>query len=392
MRLSMNRRNEASRAERRTDYRFKILYAVGIILVVSGHCYGGSISLFKEFFPPYLFHLALFAFSSGYFYKSESEEAVGAYIVKKLKRLIVPYYAWNLVYALLANILKFAGFTMGSSITLFNFFIMPITNGHQFIYNLAGWFVFPLFFIECANVILRRIIWFYKGHLKEPFFFTAYFLLGVLGILLANAGYRNGFWLALVRSLYLLPFFGMGIFYKRVLEKYDTISNIVYFSVVLFSQLLIIFLIGRVPAYTPSWCHDFVDGPIVPFLSGYLAIAFWLRISRILEPAIGNSKIINLISDNTYAIMMHHLMAFMVVKTMFGIIAKTTPFFSDFGYLAYKTNIWYYYRPNYVDQFLLLYVVAGIALPIIFQIIWNSIKQKLKNQYQNIAHQKMLGK
>lgn len=77
------------------DYRFKILYAIGIIFVVIGHCGGGGINILSDWFPPYAFHLQLFAFASGYFYKSSSEEYIGKYILKKIKTLLVPLYCWN---------------------------------------------------------------------------------------------------------------------------------------------------------------------------------------------------------------------------------------------------------------------------------------------------------
>lgn len=70
------------------DYRFKILYAIGIIFVVIGHCGGGGINILSDWFPPYAFHLQLFAFASGYFYKSSSEEYIGKYILKKLKHYL----------------------------------------------------------------------------------------------------------------------------------------------------------------------------------------------------------------------------------------------------------------------------------------------------------------
>lgn len=57
--------------EDQIDYRFKILYAVGMIMVVSGHAYGGGISIISDWFPYGGLHLALFVFCSGYFYKSK---------------------------------------------------------------------------------------------------------------------------------------------------------------------------------------------------------------------------------------------------------------------------------------------------------------------------------
>ena len=73
----------------KNDYRFKLLYAIGMIIVVAGHCGGdGGFSLMYEFFTPYSFHLALFVFCSGYFYKDTSERTVGKYVLKKVKMYI----------------------------------------------------------------------------------------------------------------------------------------------------------------------------------------------------------------------------------------------------------------------------------------------------------------
>ena len=55
--------------KKKIDYRFKILYAVAILMVVAGHCDGGGISLdFAQWFPYEGIHLALFTFCSGYFF------------------------------------------------------------------------------------------------------------------------------------------------------------------------------------------------------------------------------------------------------------------------------------------------------------------------------------
>lgn len=49
------------------NYDFKFLYAIGMILVVAGHCSNGGVSIFYDWFTPYAFHLPLFIFASGYF-------------------------------------------------------------------------------------------------------------------------------------------------------------------------------------------------------------------------------------------------------------------------------------------------------------------------------------
>lgn len=125
------------------DYRFKILYALGMIMVVCGHTYGGGISIADDWFPYAGFHLALFTFASGYFYKQASEDHVKTYIVKKIKALIIPFYIYTITYGIIVQLLKRMGFEIGNDFTLNNVLIMPITNGHQFIYNMGGWFIVP---------------------------------------------------------------------------------------------------------------------------------------------------------------------------------------------------------------------------------------------------------
>ena len=53
---------------------FRILSAIGIILVVAGHL-GYNLFEIGDLFPYYSFHVFIFLFVSGYFYKKEAEES-----------------------------------------------------------------------------------------------------------------------------------------------------------------------------------------------------------------------------------------------------------------------------------------------------------------------------
>ena len=102
---------------RETDYRFKLLYALGMIMIVSGHVPGGgAISIFGNWFPYYGVHLPLFAFCAGYFFKPQSIDNTGNYIKKKVKKLIIPLYIYTVVYGIIVQILKSMGFAMGEDI------------------------------------------------------------------------------------------------------------------------------------------------------------------------------------------------------------------------------------------------------------------------------------
>ena len=125
---------------------FCILSGIAIIMIVAGHV-GYNVLTVGDLFPYYSFHVPLFMFISGYFYKDTEEEHPLAYFKKKVKRLLVPYFIWNVLYGVVAWLLRFIGFGMGENISLWTLFVEPFVSGYQFIYNYAAWFVPVLFVI-----------------------------------------------------------------------------------------------------------------------------------------------------------------------------------------------------------------------------------------------------
>lgn len=98
----------------KTDYNmtFGILSGLAIIMVVAGHL-GYNILTLGDLFPYYSFHVPLFMFISGYFYKETEETHPFGYVVKKARRLLMTYLIWNLVYGLAAWLMRWNGFAMG---------------------------------------------------------------------------------------------------------------------------------------------------------------------------------------------------------------------------------------------------------------------------------------
>ena len=364
------------------DYRFKILYAIGMIMVVASHASGGGITALSDWFPYHGVHLALFMFCSGYFYKSSAEDNVSKYILKKIQVLIVPFYIYNVVYGLIVQFLRTKGFEMGGDFNLQNLTIAPITSGHQFVYNMGGWFLVPLFMVEIYNVLLHKLIKRIYKNTTEWAFGALEIFAGILGNQLACMGYRQNWWLVLVRMLYFAPFYELGILYRSKLETIDKkIPSFWYFAVLFAAQLAIIYHYGKVPSYIPSWCGDFVEGPIMPIVIGVLGIALWLRIANLLEPVIGRSKWINAIADSTYSIMMNQFLGFMIVKTGYALLSKIGSRFSDFDFVSYKTDIWWFYTPKGITQTLIVYVVAGLVFPIFVQKAIDQVKQILSARF-----------
>ena len=302
------------------------------------------------------------------------------YIAKKFLSLIVPVYLWNFFYAIVTNMMGRFGFAMGGGgkITFYKLFVAPINNGHQFSFNVGGWFVVPLFMICVFTVLVRIPFSRVSGAKKEIPMFLIYCSAGVLGVTLSINGYNTGWWLVLDRMLFFMPFYALGTLYNRVLEKHDKLPSAAYFTIVLALQFALIIYIGRLPRYTPSWCNNYIDGPVIPFIAGFLGIAFWLRVSRVLEPSLGKNRLVNLIANNTYSIMIHQLFSFMLVKFAFAALAASTSLCGSFDWEKFKKSTYYLYLPFGQTQARLLYLAAGVMIPVLIGQGVKAAKRKIR--------------
>lgn len=340
---------------------FGILSALAIIMVVAGHI-GYNIMTVGDLFPYYSFHVPLFMFISGYFYKESEEEHPLLYIKKKVRRLLIPYLIWNLVYGLIAWAMRAAGFAMGEKIGLKTLLISPFMHGYQFIYNYAAWFVPVLFVIEimnlCARLILRR---------KEWIMLLGSLIVGMAVVWLAIGGHVWGNYRAPGRILFLFPCFQMGQFYRKKLERHDTLGNLPYFAILIGIQVIINMLCGGRLAFGSVWCSGFACGPVVPYMTIVSGTAFWLRVAKVLTPLLTENKIVRYLGRNTYAVMMHHVAVFMLIKAVIAGVAATTGLCADFDFEQFYTNIDYFYLAAGVEQFKMVYLAAGVVLPLMLQ-------------------------
>lgn len=378
-----------------------ILSALAILMIVAGHA-GYDILTVGGLFPYYSFHVPLFLFISGYFYRTEEEERPLLYLKKKAKRLLLPYFVWNLVYGVIAWALRaFGGFSMGEGISLKTLLLSPFLNGYQFIYNYAAWFVPVLFLIEMMNLCMRLVL--KKLHLNSEWLILIGTLaVGMTVVQFAIEGRVWGLYKTPGRILFLYPSFQMGQFYKKKLEAKDTLSNAPYFAVVLGVQVLLHLCCNGL-AYSSVWCTGFANGPLIPYVTVVTGTAFWLRAAKILSPLCGGGYgmraamqtdaesgltvakpeaegkkdktaaknpaggFLLYLGRNTYAVMMHHVMAFMLVKMVLAVIAANTGYLADFDFVRLYADIDYFYLVKGSEAFRMVYLAAGAGLPLLLQ-------------------------
>lgn len=348
----------------RNNTQFCILSALGIFMVVDGHLNNSYLDI-GGLIQYYFFHMQMFVFISGYFYKG-CKDGIGNYVVHKFRRLMIPYFIWNFIYGITAQFLRNYGFQFGEPVTFETLFVEPFRMGYQFVLNHVAWFVPTLFLVEIVNAFLLEGIRRLVERRYEAYVRTGvYILISMGGIWVSKRFGTEGFLLMGVRVMFLMAFFGMGMLYREKLEAVDTIKNIYYFLGILCVAMVLV-LSGKPLIYGLWNCRDF-PGYIIPYATAFVGIAFWLRAARVLAPALEKSRLVRFWGRNTYAVMMHHMMVFFLIKTVYAFLAKYKGIFVGFDFVSYKTDFYYCYLPKGIIQFKVFYLMAGIGIPLGFE-------------------------
>ncbi len=340
-----------------TNYTFRLLYVLAIFMIIDGHIGSYDYLSFNGIFPYQNYHIALFVFASGYFINFN--RSYWDFIVHKFNKLILPLYLWNFVYGGLCYYLNnYHGFSLGDGFTLYNFLFAPIVDGHQFIYNMASWFLVPLFLVQLISFIILKPFYTAKNAFS-PFILYSYLIIALLlgsaalYAASANEGQRT-LVLTSLRTLYFLLFYAFGVIYHFILEKYDTLNTPLYLTVVI-AVTICLRIIFPDCDIVPSWL-DYVAAPVWDIYAiGILAILFWLRIAKIFTPIIKESPALNYISTHTFDIMMHHFIGFMLVKAALSPLGSFNP-------AEFKQSIWYYNFPFGEALTTPLYIIITLVI------------------------------
>lgn len=386
MQIGRKRNGKEMRQElQKNNTQFCLLSAIGIFMVVDGHLGGNCFLDIGGLLQYNFFHMQMFVFISGYFYKG-CKEGLVRYGIRKFRRLMIPYFIWNLIYGLTAQALRTHGFAFGAPVNLVTLFVEPFRMGYQFVLNHVAWFVPTLFLVELVNAVLEKGI--HKGFIRlsscwekalcyETYIRTGlYLLISWAGVCISRTIGTEGFMLMAVRVLFLLVFYGMGNLYREKLEKKDTIKSVWYFSAIL-CIAMVLALPGRPLIYGLWNCRD-IPGYVLPYVSAFAGIAFWLRAARILAPALGNHPLIRFLGRNTYGVMMHHMMVFFLINTIYAYLASAMGVFQSFDFARYQTDFYYCYMPRGMTQFKVFYLLAGIVVPLGFQWFLNWCRFHIK--------------
>ncbi|MBO4939195.1 MAG: acyltransferase family protein [Oscillospiraceae bacterium] len=184
-----------------------------IILMVLGHTGTPVIRPLRKWI--YSFHMSAFLFLSGY--TAGRDLPFGAFMLKRMKRILVPYVVWNLAYlALYAFLISrdiYLFFDAAQTVSFADFFRNLATT------DLGGatWFLPVIFEISLIYRLLQMLCTAAKRPEFAPYLGA---LIGVGGFYLCDGGHYLPYMLDL--ALYGLLYYSLGSFFarNRVLEEH----------------------------------------------------------------------------------------------------------------------------------------------------------------------------
>lgn len=337
-----------------------IVKALAIGVVVAGHL---NIALLGGIFPPYSFSIAVFFFVAGYFYKEDYETNISDFIVKKFKRLLIPYFLYNLFYALVTVVVfKLNGKVWGQLPTLKNFFIEPFLNGHQYAMSCPLWFVPQLFISLMLFIFILRML---KKVSNNQYFHLAAFLLLAIGAIALRKFNYDAVGLLSIRTLFSVFFIYFGLFYKKYIEGKNIFSFKWFLGVFAFQSLLWLTNKDYTIAQGIGLSYILVWGrfacniiPIITSLTGIWACVFF---AKLISPMVVEGSFVDKVGKNTYHIMANHLAIFYCLTITF-LASKGIPLSSIKGHDIYwiynpiKTSFLYFvtamFVATYIGEFL----------------------------------------
>lgn len=345
-----------------------IFKALGIMAVVMGH---SGYSILKTF-PPYSFHMALFIFASGYFYKNEYEENLKLFFKKRFKSIIVPYFLYNLFFAVVTYLISIRyNLSLGSppnfnniTLTLKNFFVQPFIDGHQYFLYLSAWFMIYLFTVQIVFILFYKLL--KKITLNKYVHLIIFILLTIISTY-ASINFRNiftGSTLIFIqitlRLMFGLFFFYFGLFYKTTLEN----KNIFRTSILIVIILIQLGLMRFTDINYTLVFMDFKGHIILPLITSLNGIYVYMFLAKSLCKVIPNKDILYNIGDNTLHIMSNHIFVFFIINLFIVKIYNID--LINLSDVSYKFNI---------NSFWPIYFFSGVLMPTYIPVILKHIKR-----------------
>lgn len=333
---------------------FTLMKAWGILFVVAGHTMIPSIHDFV-----YLFHLAVFYFIAGYFFKDKYTGEKWNYFLKRVKRLWLPLAGYGVVFLLLHNLLFRLHIYSPEYDHLYTapdylLGVRSLLTLNTYAGNLLGalWFIQSLFFV---SLLFLGCLWLAQKISTKHSEIVFASLIVLLTILSHSVLYgritavSNLLGNIVERDFAILPILYAGRLCRRWREHIPLhwAWLLVTFGVLVIAQLAGIKLFIGGIRHTPL-----AQLPLLYLVS--LTGCYFTLLLSFLSLRIGKRNFLFTIGKYTLEIMALHFLAFKIVSLIqIGVYSYDIERLADFPVISERIALW-----------AIPYVLAGVLLPL----------------------------
>jgi len=309
------------------------------------------------------FVMPTFFFLNGFLYNSKYAEKPIAGSLKKIKAYYIPFLEYNIAYLILHNLFAVLhlvdennGNGLYSARDYVKHFVLAIT-GHREYFSGALWFLGSIMIISVIYIwsdYLGSILW--NGKYKYVIITVIVFAVALLGMLKIAPETMK-----LRRSCLDIVFFYAG----HLFRKFDLFEKTKkYHPVIIVSGIIMLILSGVLTGIAL--------GRPFSLCWAYYLIGIWGAVTIVLiakMPIIEKIPGLKFVGQSSLEIMALHFLAFKVV-TLIGVVVYGLDIsrMADYPVLQGINGCWF-----------LLYVIAGVSLPTLFNYVKMCIKKQIKD-------------
>ena len=349
--------------ENKRDLFVDAVKGIGIISIVIGHAswdisLGGYVLHAGSFV--YLYHLAVFAFCTGYLFKPEISD-IWSYVGKKAKGLYRPFLIYSILYLLTRNLFIKLGIVAGTMSTPGD---MLVSFSNILTFNSPGellgalWFVPMLFFAS----ILYAAIWKCTERLPgrstgEIARILCYIAFGIAGIYAMQ--HSLGLLCNLQVTYLFIPVIAAGHYFRRFSGKrfLNPIGLILSFGVLVY---VVNSDLGIIELSRYMIINEWLFYPVT-----FVGIYFCLSLAKLLCRVNILERVLAAAGQYSFAIMSLHLLGFKIVDY---IVCKVSG----------QMDILNAY-PRSFDSIWPVYYLVGVGFPMLLQHMINKKKLMKSN-------------
>ena len=216
--------------------------------------------------------------------------------------------------------------------------------------NGPGWFVIMLFWVEIAYILLNKLL--RLGSRKRDYLLLVFLAVaGFFDLKLCMEGLpgKKRLYLFILRTIWYLQFYHIGRMLRLYWEKYVRQWRLLYTcGVCVAVNLLLVCLFGdKLNFFSTSGMGKF-NSWWLPLCTSITGTLFWYKIMQMAAERIGQVSIVDFIAENTFTMMMCHLMFANIPNFAVYLQALNgSTSFSDFPVQQFVSTPWStYYSPT----------------------------------------------